>query len=84
MAVGKFGQRNLVELDLALTSDDVPIASHGFNLWRVTSQLDKLVRVMHSQDVLIPSNYPRSLKCKDFELPQLDLKQGGVCGATDG
>ncbi|NTF91493.1 agrocinopine synthase [Agrobacterium rhizogenes] len=51
-AVGKFGQRNLVELDAALTSDDLPIASHDFNLWRVTSQIDKLVREMHSQDVL--------------------------------
>ncbi|KEA04447.1 hypothetical protein QOV31_005242 (plasmid) [Agrobacterium fabrum] len=50
-ALGEVGRRNLSELDAALTGDDVPIVSHDFNTWRVSTLPDKLVREFHSADV---------------------------------
>nr|BAB16129.1 riorf10 [Rhizobium rhizogenes] len=50
-ALGEIGRRNLSELDAALSSDDVPIASHDFNLWRVSALPDQLVR--HSRQMYL-------------------------------
>ncbi|ASP89596.1 agrocinopine synthase (plasmid) [Sinorhizobium meliloti] len=50
-ALGPAGKRNLTELDIALTCDNVPAAFHEFNPWRVSLLPDTLVRNLHSNEV---------------------------------
>ncbi|MGV1963862.1 MULTISPECIES: glycerophosphodiester phosphodiesterase family protein [Rhizobium] len=45
------GNRNLCELDVALTRDNMPIVSHEFNLWRVTTLPDKPIREMPYREI---------------------------------
>ncbi|NEK20670.1 agrocinopine synthase [Rhizobium leguminosarum] len=50
-ALGPVGKRNLTELDVALTSDNVPAAFHEFNPWRVSLLQDTLVRDLRSNEI---------------------------------
>jgi len=50
-ALGEVGKRNLLELDVVLTSDKVPVVFHEFNPWRVTILSDTLVRDLHSSQI---------------------------------
>ncbi|NSZ77413.1 agrocinopine synthase [Agrobacterium tumefaciens] len=46
------GGRNLSELDVCLTSDNVAIVSHDLNTWRVSEKLgDKLFNEIHSSKI---------------------------------
>ncbi|MGN7714982.1 glycerophosphodiester phosphodiesterase family protein [Agrobacterium radiobacter] len=46
------GGRNLSELDVCLTLDNVPIVSHDLNTWRVSENLgDKLFNKIHSSAI---------------------------------
>lgn len=50
-ALGGMERRNLSELDTTLTSDNLPVVSHDFNTWRISTLPDRLIRELHSADV---------------------------------
>ncbi|WP_333722902.1 agrocinopine synthase [Agrobacterium tumefaciens] len=50
-ALGGEGGRNLTELDVCLTLDNVPIVSHDLNTWRISTLTDRLFREIHSSDI---------------------------------
>lgn len=46
------GGRNLSELDVCLTSDNIPVVSHDLNTWRVSEKLgDNFFNEIHSSDI---------------------------------